>query len=274
MAWVLLAHENEVQDKHVESVWSHRMDEGLNPSSSTIFDNNNNNIMAKNNIAAAQPQGVELNKQEAVFLKYRKQILAAVVAVIVVIAGYIGYNTFIAGPREDKASDALAKANVAFMQGDFKKALNGDKTQEGFLAVADNYGMTDAANLANAYAGLCYFQMGKYQDAVTYLEKFSTKKDAFISPAIVAALGHAYANTGDIDKAISKLKDAADMADSRAEDGVNNATAPGYLMDAARLLESQNKKSEALDIYKSIKDKYQASAYSQDIDKYIERCSE
>ena len=36
MAWVLLLHENEVQDKHVESVWFPRLDEGSNPSSSTL----------------------------------------------------------------------------------------------------------------------------------------------------------------------------------------------------------------------------------------------
>ena len=36
MAWVLLLHENEGQDKHVESVWFPRLDEGSNPSSSTL----------------------------------------------------------------------------------------------------------------------------------------------------------------------------------------------------------------------------------------------
>ena len=36
VAWVLLLHENEGQDKHVESVWFPRLDEGSNPSSSTF----------------------------------------------------------------------------------------------------------------------------------------------------------------------------------------------------------------------------------------------
>ena len=35
MAWVLLQHENEGQDKHVESVWFPCLDEGSTPSSST-----------------------------------------------------------------------------------------------------------------------------------------------------------------------------------------------------------------------------------------------
>ena len=215
-----------------------------------------------------------LNSQEAFFLKFRKQIIAAVLAVIVCIAGVIVYKSFIAGPREEKASTALAKAQDAFAQGDFQKALNGDKQTEGFLAVAENYGGTDAANLANAYAGLSYAQLGKWQEAVKYLEEFDTKGDAMISPAVTAALGNAYANTGNVDKAISTLKKAADMADDKAEDGVNNSLSPTYLIQAARLLESQGKKSEALDIYKKVKADYVNSAAAQEIDKYIERVAE
>jgi tetratricopeptide (TPR) repeat protein len=230
--------------------------------------------MAKTNIANAAPTGQELNKQEAFFLKFRKQILIAVAALIIVVGGWAAYSNLVAGPREEKASTALAKAQDLFGQGEFQKALNGDKTMEGFLAVAENYGGTDAANLAKAYAGLCYANMAKWKEAVTYLEDFSAREDMMISPAITGALANAYANTGDVDKAISTFKKAAEMADSKAEDNVNNSLAPTYMISAARLLESQNKKSEALEIYKEVKEKYVNSASSQDIDKYIERVSE
>ena len=230
--------------------------------------------MAKTNIANVAPAAQEFNKQEAFFLKFRKQILIAVAALIIVVGGLVAYSNLVAGPREEKASTALAKAQDLFGQGEFQKALNGDKTMEGFLAVAENYGGTDAANLAKAYAGLCYANMAKWKEAVTYLEDFSAREDMMISPAITGALANAYANTGDVDKAISTFKKAAEMADSKAEDNVNNSLAPTYMISAARLLESQNKKSEALEIYKEVKEKYVNSASSQDIDKYIERVSE
>lgn len=230
--------------------------------------------MANKNIENAAPAEQEFNKQEAFFLKFRKQILIAVAALIIVVGGWAAYSNLVAGPREEKASTALAKAQEMFGQGEFQKALNGDKTMEGFLAVAENYGGTDAANLAKAYAGLCYANMAKWKEAVTYLEDFSTREDMIISPAITGALANAYANTGDVDKAISTFKKAAEMADSKSEDNVNNSLAPTYLVSAARLLESQNKKSEALEIYKDVKEKYVNSASSQDIDKYIERVSE
>lgn len=228
--------------------------------------------MANSNIKEAANEQ-SLNKQEEFFLRFRKQILIAVAAVVIVIAGVVVYNTFVSGPREVKASTAIAKAQDAFAQNDYQKALNGDKTQEGFLAIADNYSGTDAANLAKLYAGLCYASLGKWQEAVKYLDSFSTKSDAMLSPAATAALGNALAHTGDIDKAISTLKKAASMADSKAEEGVNNSISPSFLIQAARLLESQGKTAEALAIYKEIKEKYVNSSTAHDIDKYIERAS-
>lgn len=232
--------------------------------------------MEKTNVnEAATTFEQDLNKQEAFFLKFRKQIVIAVVAIIVIIGGVAAYKTLVSEPREEKASTALAKAQELFAANDYNTALNGVKTAnvEGFLAIIDNYGGTDAANLAKAYAGLCYAKTGKWAEAVKYLEDFSPKGDAIISPAVTAALGNAYANTGNVDKAISTLKEAAKMADSKATDGVNNSVSPTFLIQAARLLESQKKNDEALAIYKEIKEKYTNSAASQDIDKYIERLS-
>ena len=213
---------------------------------------------------------------EAFFIKFKKQILIAVVAVIVVIAGLLLYKAYVQAPREDKASTALAKGQQYFNQEQFDKALNGDGAgYAGFVKIASDYSGTDAANLADLYAGLCYANLGKWAEAVTYLEQFSSKGDAMISPSAMAALGNAYANTGNVDKAISTLKKAADMADSKAEDGTNNSLAPTFLVQAAQLLESQNKNDEALKIYQDVKKKYVNAqvVQSSEIDKYIERAT-
>lgn len=214
------------------------------------------------------------NNKEDFFLKFKKQIIIGVVAILLVVAGAILYNAYVAGPREDKASTAIAKGEQYFNAEQFDKALNGDGA--GYVVkIASDYSSTDAGNLANLYAGLSYFNLGKYTEAVTYLEKFSTKGDAMVSPTATAALANAYAQTGNVDKAISTLKKAADMADSKADD-VNNSISPTFLLQAGKLLESQNKKDEALKLYQDIKKKYVNSSLvqSSEIDKYIERVSE
>ena len=215
-----------------------------------------------------------LNKSEAFILKYKKTIIAAVVALIAIIAALFIYQNYINGPREDKASTALGRGQEYFNAEQFDKALNGDGANyAGFLKIASDYSNTDAGNLANLYAGLCYANLNKWEDAVKYLDQFSPADDAVVSPAAVAALGNAYAHVKQLDKAISALKKAADMADSKGVDGVNNSIAPTFRMQAAELVESQGNKDEALKMYKEIKQKYSNSALvqSQEIDKYIQR---
>jgi tetratricopeptide (TPR) repeat protein len=227
--------------------------------------------MANNKEKAATDAAV---KSGVFYEKNRKLIIGAVIAVIVIIAGYFCYRTFIAAPRAEKASTAMARGQEYFNADQFDKALKGDSAgYAGFLKIASDYSSTDAGNLANLYAGLCYANLGKWNEAVTYLEKFSPSDDAFVSPAAIEALGNAYAHVGQVDKAISKLKEAAKKADSEAKDGANYSISPSFLLQAGELLESQNKTDEANKIYQDIKKKYVNSALvqSNEIDKYIER---
>ena len=217
-----------------------------------------------------------INNREAFFMKYKKAILIAVAAIIVVIAGVFLYISQISGPREEKASTALSKGQTYFNNEMFEQAVNGDGAGfVGFAKLADEYSGTKAGNLANLYAGLCYANLGKWAEAQKSLDAFSTEGDQMISPASQAALGDAYAHLNQFDKAVDAFKKAADMADSKAEDDTNNSLSPIFLIKAGEVLESQGKKDEALKIYQDIKKKYVNSmlVQSAEIDKYIERAS-
>ena len=209
-------------------------------------------------------------------MKYKKAILIAVAAIIVVIAGVFLYISQISGPREEKASTALSKGQTYFNNEMFEQAVNGDGAGfVGFAKLADEYSGTKAGNLANLYAGLCYANLGKWAEAQKSLDAFSTEGDQMISPASQAALGDAYAHLNQLDKAVDAFKKAADMADRKAEDDANNSLSPTFLIKAGEVLESQGKKDEALKIYQDIKKKYVNSmlVQSAEIDKYIERAS-
>ncbi len=230
--------------------------------------------MANNN---AQAQEIEsLNIREAFFLKYKKAILIAVAAVIVVIAGVFVYMSQIASPRGEKASTLLGKGQTYFQNEMYEQALNGDGAgYVGFKKIADEYSSTDAGNLANLYAGLCYANLGKWADAEKSLNNFSSKGDQMISPAAEAALGDVYAHLKKFDEAVSAFKKAASKADAKAEDDTNNSLSPTFLVKAGEILENQGKKADALSIYQDVKKKYINSMLVQsgEIDKYIERAS-
>ena len=214
--------------------------------------------MAKNNQNAAPIEEQQITKTEAFFEKNKKALIGCVVAVIVIIAGIILCNTYYLKPRAEKASTELAKSQELFDQQQYEKAL------PGFQKVADEYGSTDAGNLAQLYIGICQANLGKWQEAVNALESFSGQDDQMVSPAAEGALGNAYANLNQLDKAVEHLKKAAKMAD-------NNTLSPVYLIQAGEILESQGKKAEALELYQQVKEKYVNSMQYQSIDKYIER---
>ena len=224
--------------------------------------------MAKKQQKNAAPENIEaVTKTEAFIDKYKKYIVYGVCAIIVLAAAIIAYVQFVRNPRIAKANDALAKCQTYFDADNYDKALNGDgQGCLGLLKVADEFSSTKAGNLAKLYAGLAYAQTQKWEEAKKYLESFSAKDDAIISPAALGALGNVYANLGDNDKAIATLIKAAKVAD-------NGSLSPTYLIQAGELYEAQGKADKALELYQQVKRAYVNSmaVQQQEIDKYIER---
>lgn len=205
-----------------------------------------------------------LTQSEAFLIKNKKTIIGVVVAIIVIVAGVTMYKNLYAAPREEKAQAALFMGQQYFESNNFEQALNGDSIgYAGFLKVAEEYSGTKAANLAKAYAGICYAKLGKTQEAIDALNGFDAN-DQMVAPAIKGTIGNCYAQLGDLDKAASTLLDAANQAD-------NNTLSPIFLMQAGEILVKQGKYDEAIQAYTTIKDKYFASYQAMNIDKYIEQ---
>ena len=179
--------------------------------------------------------------------KNKKAIVYGCSTLLAVIIVALLLHQFYLVPRSNKADESLFAAQEYFMNGDFEKALNGDGQNMGFLAIADEFGCTKAANLAHLYAGLCLYQTEKYQDAIDQLEDYSSCGDDMVSPSVIGTIGK-----------------AAKKAD-------NNTLSPIYLIQAGQIYESLGQNDKALDCYTLIKNKYQQSMQYNEIDKYIER---
>ena len=210
-----------------------------------------------------------LNKSEEFVTKYKWPIIATIVAIIAIIGASIGWNHY-SNSRNETASKALAYGEQWFLLEDYEKALNGDSIgNPGFKSVINQYSGTKAANLANLYAGICLTKLEKWDEAAKYLENYKPGDDLEISPAATMALGDCYVYMKQYDKAVETFKQAAKIADNASKDGINNAISPVALNKAAIVLMQQLKKNdEALEIFKTIKEKYRNA--SIDVDKYIE----
>lgn len=229
----------------------------------------------KEQISKGNQEMIEtINKSEAFFNKNKKAIIASLIALVLIVVGVIAYHNY-ATSRNEKASTAMAKCQELFSAQDFEKALKGDSIgTPGFIQIASDYSSTKAGNLANLYAGLCYAKLDKWQEAVKYFDQFSPKGDMMVSPMAIIAMGDAYANVKQLDKAVECYQKAVKMADGASELGYNTTISPIALQKAGLILMEQKKNDEALKMFETIKEKYLGAAVQQDIDKYIEYLKE
>ena len=107
-----------------------------------------------------------LSSSEQFVEKYQKPLLVTVLIIILVVAGFLSVRHFYFQPREVKAQAAMYKGEIYFAKDSFELALKGNGADfVGFEAIADDYSSTKAGNLAAAYAGICYYNLGKDAEA-------------------------------------------------------------------------------------------------------------
>jgi tetratricopeptide (TPR) repeat protein len=165
--------------------------------------------------------------------------------------------------RNKKAQKEMFQAELAFAKDSFNIALNGNGSFKGFVEISKQYSFTPSANLCKCYAGICYLQLKQYDNAIKYLEDFSTS-DPIVGAVRLNAIGDAYAELGKIDEAGSYYKKAASFSK-------NDVYTPYFLFKAALVCEKQKKYSEAQSLLEQIRENYPNSDEGREAEKYLTR---
>lgn len=206
---------------------------------------------------------VVIAKAKDFWTRYSKPIMIVSVILILAIGGYYGYKEFVVKPRQQKAVEAVFKAEEYFGMDSIAKAVNGDGQNWGFARVADNYGNTKIGNTAALYAGACYIKLNENEKAVKYLKKFNSDSKLYQARAY-KLLGDAYADLGKNEDALDYYKKAAHHFE---KDETISAEA---LFMAAYLADKKMKNTkEAIALYKELKQKYPNTAQSIDAENYL-----
>lgn len=202
-----------------------------------------------------------LNTTSAWIEKNQNKLTWAVTIIVAIVVGVLALNTYVIKPKAVEVNNENAKAVTYFMQGDWEKALNGDDAEcIGFQAIADEYKCYQGGKLAALYAGICYYQLGQYEDAAAYVSKFSAN-DLTIEPAALQLLGDAYVQLEEYGKAAKAFEAAAKSG--------NDIIAPMSLKKAGFVHLELGNKVAAKKAFETIKADYPASTEAQDIEKYI-----
>lgn len=204
-----------------------------------------------------------LNSSESFIEKHQKQLLYGLGILSAIVVIILAVNNFYFRPKSVEAANELSKSQMYFARDSFRLALEGDGIETlGFAAIAADFGFTKSGNLANAYAGICHFHLGNFEEAIDYLANFDGE-DPYFSIAVIGLIGDSYVELGDHKNALKFF--------NRAADSKNEVLAPFYLKKAAIIYEIEGEKEKALQHYLTIKEDYSLSTEAQDIEKYIAR---
>jgi tetratricopeptide (TPR) repeat protein len=191
-------------------------------------------------------------------------------SLLAIIAGFVFYKFFYLPDKEKEAANEIFWAQTYFEADSFNIALKGNimimapegqKNMMGFEQIADEYSMTKTGSLANYCAGICYLRTGKFQEAISFLQKYDGN-DAIIAPIAIGAIGDCHMEMNNVDDAVKYYLKAAEKSG-------NPFTAPIYLKKAGLAYELKSNYSDALNIYERILREYGKTQEGREIEREI-----
>lgn len=191
-----------------------------------------------------------------------KLVFGILGAIVLVVAGYFGFQ-FYTDSQNEVAQKEMFQAIHYFEADSLNLALNGDGNNLGFINIIEDFGMTEAANLAHYYAGVSYLKQGKFDAAILYLEDFSSN-DLLVQP-------RAYSLLGDANMELQKFEEAANYYHKASSYQPNKFFTPAYLMKEALAYEKLNQNDKAIAAYDKIINEFFESAEFQNARKYKAR---
>ncbi len=203
----------------------------------------------------------------------QKWIYIIVALAAIVALGYLGWQRFIQEPKELEASNEMFQAQQYFdtalagsgAESDslYAMALNGGEGKYGFLDIIDNYGSTNAGNLAHYYAGFAYLNTNKYQEAIDHLEDFDGD-DEILAALAVGGMGDAFLQLDQPTEALNYYEKAATMRS-------NEFTTPRFLLKAGITAIQLGEGEKAAEYLNRIKDEFADTPEANQVAIYLGR---
>lgn len=172
-----------------------------------------------------------------------KKVIFWCVGIVVVVAAFVLSYLFIyRNPKTNKAFEAYNAVEITAAGNDSVAAAE-------YKKVADANKGNNAGNLAALSAAESYYNLGKYKEALEYVNRFSSSDAVLEANALVLA-GDCNVNLKKYDDAIAKYKKAIAKADK------NEQIVPRVLLKMANVYDEQKKYADALDCYTEIQKQY------------------
>ncbi len=192
----------------------------------------------------------------------RRMISIVTGAVIVLAIALIIYGRNRAASNVG-ASTAIGSVYQLFDSGQYQLAIDGipERNVKGLRSIVDDYGNSNAGDIARFYLANAYYALGKYQDALDQFKKFSPT-DETLDISRLSGIGCCYEGLG-------MHKDAAEYFEKAADKDPKDAGCAENMSNAARNFAAAGQKDEALTLLKKLKKDFPATSYGRDADREI-----
>lgn len=213
-------------------------------------------------LESAEVLAEQLTRSERFLEEHKTLVFSLAGLLAIALASYFGYRYYMEN-QNSLAQDEMFQAVYYFEQDSLDLALNGDGNYYGFLDIIDNYGSTDAGNLANFYVGSIYMTKGSYTSAIPFLQDFGSD-DLVLQARAYSLLGDAYMQQ-------NEFTDAASYYAKAASYKPNKYFTPVYLLKAGLAYEKLEDYSNAIKQYETIVNDYSKSNEADKARKYKAR---
>jgi TolA-binding protein len=205
-------------------------------------------------------------KATTMYEENKKYINIGITALIVLVLGAYVYVSNRNADNE-KASTALAKVYSYYDNAQYQIAIDGvrEKNIMGLKAIVDEYGGSTSGNMARLYLGDCYYNLGKFTEALKEYDDFSPAEE------LLTVTKHS--GMGSCFEALRNYKEAAENYEKAASRYPTDMNAAENFNNAARNYAAAGEKQQALELYRKIKKNYPTTSFAREADRYIAKLS-
>lgn len=196
--------------------------------------------------------------------QYKKPLIAGIAVVLIAALGFIGYQAYVS-TQNAEAQERLGEVIGLYEQGQYQQALEGGSGTMGLLAIADEYGITEAGDLARFYAADAFYNLGNYERALELFEAYDIEEN-YLGASAAAGMAASYVNLEQHQKAAEQYEKAATIYESQA-------TSPMYLFNAAENYEKAGELAQARALYEQVQEQYPESSQAQQVPMQLARLS-
>jgi len=197
------------------------------------------------------------------WIEQNKRLVSYIIAVPIVLLAVLWFVQNNRRQNNERATTDLAKVYHLYDQGQYRLAIDGipQENIRGLQSIVDDYGNTQAGEMAKLYLANSYFNQNSYDKALKYFQGVDIG-DKMLASSALSGEASCY-------EAMGNHEEAAAVYEQAASKYMTVIQAPDDLFRAADNYALAGNKDKAAEMLRRLKKEFPASTYARDFDRYM-----